>query len=137
MDKPALLQPSSALAQEEQGQAWGPQQLASACWLRGVLTGSLGARFPRHGAGRAHVWPRSSCPAPRSLLTLQLFCADGEYNSMAAAFFNTPERSVVSLFHDPPGVPAGAAGQALSPEGLVLGWRGCPCAVQCAGGLGL
>ncbi|KAM4812329.1 H(+)/Cl(-) exchange transporter 7 isoform X4 [Ictidomys tridecemlineatus] len=34
---------------------------------------------------------------------LQLFCADGEYNSMAAAFFNTPERSVVSLFHDPPG----------------------------------
>jgi len=34
---------------------------------------------------------------------LQLFCADGEYNSMAAAFFNTPEKSVVSLFHDPPG----------------------------------
>ncbi|KAM7148023.1 H(+)/Cl(-) exchange transporter 7 isoform 1-T3 [Molossus nigricans] len=34
---------------------------------------------------------------------LQLFCADGEYNSMAAAFFNTPEKSVVGLFHDPPG----------------------------------
>ncbi|XP_049624305.1 H(+)/Cl(-) exchange transporter 7 isoform X2 [Suncus etruscus] len=34
---------------------------------------------------------------------LQLFCADGEYNSMAAAFFNTPEKSVVRLFHDPPG----------------------------------
>lgn len=34
---------------------------------------------------------------------LQLFCADGEYNSMAVAFFNTPEKSVVSLFHDPPG----------------------------------
>ncbi|XP_059572657.1 H(+)/Cl(-) exchange transporter 7 isoform X2 [Alligator mississippiensis] len=34
---------------------------------------------------------------------LQLFCADGEYNSMATAFFNTPEKSVVSLFHDPPG----------------------------------
>ncbi|XP_037671367.1 H(+)/Cl(-) exchange transporter 7 isoform X2 [Choloepus didactylus] len=34
---------------------------------------------------------------------LQLFCADGEYNSMAAAFFTTPEKSVVSLFHDPPG----------------------------------
>ncbi|KFP50343.1 H(+)/Cl(-) exchange transporter 7, partial [Cathartes aura] len=31
---------------------------------------------------------------------LQLFCADGEYNSMATAFFNT---RVVSLFHDPPG----------------------------------
>ncbi|XP_045575647.1 H(+)/Cl(-) exchange transporter 7 isoform X3 [Salmo salar] len=34
---------------------------------------------------------------------LQLFCADGEYNSMATAFFNTPERSVRSLFHNPPG----------------------------------
>lgn len=34
---------------------------------------------------------------------LQLFCADGEYNSMAKAFFNTPERSVRSLFHNQPG----------------------------------
>ncbi|KAJ8246001.1 hypothetical protein GJAV_G00262590 [Gymnothorax javanicus] len=34
---------------------------------------------------------------------LQLFCADGEYNSMATTFFNTPERSVRSLFHNPPG----------------------------------
>ncbi|XP_056609081.1 H(+)/Cl(-) exchange transporter 7 isoform X1 [Triplophysa dalaica] len=34
---------------------------------------------------------------------LQLFCSDGEYNSMATAFFNTPERSVRSLFHNPPG----------------------------------
>ncbi|KAK2829032.1 hypothetical protein Q7C36_017022 [Tachysurus vachellii] len=34
---------------------------------------------------------------------LQLFCADGEYNAMATAFFNTPERSVRSLFHSPPG----------------------------------
>ncbi|ETE72134.1 H(+)/Cl(-) exchange transporter 7, partial [Ophiophagus hannah] len=34
---------------------------------------------------------------------LQLFCPDGQYNSMAAAFFNTPEKSVVRLFHDPPG----------------------------------
>ncbi|XP_043945055.1 H(+)/Cl(-) exchange transporter 7 [Protopterus annectens] len=34
---------------------------------------------------------------------LQLFCGDGEYNSAATAFFNTPERSVQSLFHDPPG----------------------------------
>ncbi|XP_037545453.1 H(+)/Cl(-) exchange transporter 7 [Nematolebias whitei] len=34
---------------------------------------------------------------------LQLFCADGEYNSMATAFFNTPERSVRSLFHNAPG----------------------------------
>ncbi|XP_033944771.2 H(+)/Cl(-) exchange transporter 7 isoform X1 [Pseudochaenichthys georgianus] len=30
---------------------------------------------------------------------LQLFCADGEYNSMATIFFNTPEISVRSLFH--------------------------------------
>ncbi|XP_064415257.1 H(+)/Cl(-) exchange transporter 7 [Latimeria chalumnae] len=34
---------------------------------------------------------------------LQLFCADGEYNSMATTFFNTPEKSVRSLFHDPAG----------------------------------
>ncbi|KAI5097783.1 H(+)/Cl(-) exchange transporter 7 [Silurus meridionalis] len=34
---------------------------------------------------------------------LQLFCADGEYNAMATAFFNTPEKSVTSLFHSPPG----------------------------------
>ncbi|KAM4534792.1 H(+)/Cl(-) exchange transporter 7 isoform 1-T1 [Fundulus diaphanus] len=34
---------------------------------------------------------------------LQLFCADGEYNSMATAFFNTPERSVRSLLHNPRG----------------------------------
>ncbi|KAJ3601567.1 hypothetical protein NHX12_032535 [Muraenolepis orangiensis] len=34
---------------------------------------------------------------------LQLFCADGEYNSMATTFFNTPERGVRSLFHNPPG----------------------------------
>lgn len=54
-----------------------------------------------------HVW---CCPGWAAaahhlfrLLALQLFCADGEYNSMAAAFFNTPEKSVVSLFHDPPG----------------------------------
>lgn len=48
--------------------------------------------------------PGPVCPTgPFSLPTLQLFCADGEYNSMAAAFFNTPEKSVVSLFHDPPG----------------------------------
>ncbi|KAJ1097590.1 hypothetical protein NDU88_002708 [Pleurodeles waltl] len=34
---------------------------------------------------------------------LQLFCSDGEYNSMASAFFTTPERSVRSLFHEPAG----------------------------------
>ncbi|XP_053508003.1 H(+)/Cl(-) exchange transporter 7 isoform X1 [Ictalurus furcatus] len=35
--------------------------------------------------------------------SLQLFCADGEFNAMATAFFNTPEKSVRSLFHSPPG----------------------------------
>lgn len=40
----------------------------------------------------------------RYIVHLQLFCDDGEYNSMATAFFNTPERSVRSLFHNPPGV---------------------------------
>lgn len=34
---------------------------------------------------------------------LQIFCADGEYNAMATAFFNTPEKSVRNLFHNPPG----------------------------------
>ncbi|XP_075686805.1 H(+)/Cl(-) exchange transporter 7 isoform X2 [Rhinoderma darwinii] len=34
---------------------------------------------------------------------LQLFCADGEYNAMASAFFTTPESSVRRLFHDPAG----------------------------------
>ena len=38
-----------------------------------------------------------------SVLFLQLYCADGEYNSMATTFFNTPERSVRNLFHNPPG----------------------------------
>lgn len=54
----------------------------------------------------AWLLSRPGLPRPTglsSLPTLQLFCADGEYNSMAAAFFNTPEKSVVGLFHDPPG----------------------------------
>ncbi|XP_058509108.1 H(+)/Cl(-) exchange transporter 7 isoform X1 [Solea solea] len=42
-------------------------------------------------------------PEDKKEYPLQLFCADGEYNSMATAFFNTPERSVHSLFHNQPG----------------------------------
>ncbi|XP_069762779.1 H(+)/Cl(-) exchange transporter 7 [Narcine bancroftii] len=34
---------------------------------------------------------------------LQMFCSDGEYNVIATTFFNTPEKSVCSLFHDSPG----------------------------------
>ncbi|KAG7504984.1 H(+)/Cl(-) exchange transporter 7 isoform X1 [Solea senegalensis] len=42
-------------------------------------------------------------PEDKKEYPLQLFCADGEYNSMATTFFNTPERSVHSLFHNQPG----------------------------------
>ncbi|KAF0032496.1 hypothetical protein F2P81_014786 [Scophthalmus maximus] len=48
---------------------------------------------------RALMQVLMSCPNTRG----NLFCADGEYNSMATAFFNTPERSVRSLFHNQPG----------------------------------
>lgn len=34
---------------------------------------------------------------------VQLFCEDNEYNAAAALWFQTPESSVKSLFHDPPG----------------------------------
>ncbi|XP_028161745.1 H(+)/Cl(-) exchange transporter 7 [Ostrinia furnacalis] len=34
---------------------------------------------------------------------LQLFCADGEYNTLAAIWFQTPEASVRSFLHDPIG----------------------------------
>lgn len=36
-------------------------------------------------------------------LHLQLFCEDNEYNAVAALWFQTPEATVRSLFHDPPG----------------------------------
>ncbi|KAG5883579.1 hypothetical protein JTB14_016719 [Gonioctena quinquepunctata] len=32
----------------------------------------------------------------------QLYCLDGEYNVLASIWFQTPEESVRSLFHDPP-----------------------------------
>lgn len=34
---------------------------------------------------------------------VQLFCQDNEYNAGVALWFQTPEASVKSLFHDPPG----------------------------------
>ncbi|KAJ6641311.1 H(+)/Cl(-) exchange transporter 7 [Pseudolycoriella hygida] len=34
---------------------------------------------------------------------VQLFCEDNEYNAIAALWFQTPEQTVKSLFHDPPG----------------------------------
>lgn len=32
----------------------------------------------------------------------QLYCNDGQYNVLASIWFQTPEASVRSLFHDPP-----------------------------------
>lgn len=65
--------------------------------------------------------------SPLSFLsTLQLFCADGEYNSMAAAFFNTPEKSVVSLFHDPPGMCSQRGWDLLRTVGKFLAQRSLP-----------
>lgn len=33
----------------------------------------------------------------------QMFCDDGQVNAMSGLFFQTPERSVQSMFHDPMG----------------------------------
>uniref|UniRef100_A0A8D2NWN6 Chloride channel protein n=1 Tax=Zosterops lateralis melanops TaxID=1220523 RepID=A0A8D2NWN6_ZOSLA len=53
--------------------------------------------------GSSVAYPLQVGHAAEQHLGWGLFCADGEYNSMATAFFNTPEKSVVNLFHDPPG----------------------------------
>ena len=49
----------------------------------------------------------SDCiPIGRDLVSkypVQLFCDDGQYNAISGLFFQTPEKSVRSLFHDPPG----------------------------------
>lgn len=34
-----------------------------------------------------------------------MFCPDGEFNAVAAMWFQTPEASVRALFHDQPGKP--------------------------------
>ena len=34
---------------------------------------------------------------------IQMYCNDGEYHVIGAIWFQTPEQSVRSLFHDPPG----------------------------------
>lgn len=39
----------------------------------------------------------------RKYTFFQLYCADGEYNVMAAIWFQTPEASVRSFLHDPIG----------------------------------
>ena len=50
---------------------------------------------------------RTDCqPIGRDIVSkypVQLFCHDGEYNAMSGLFFQTPENSVRSLFHDSPG----------------------------------
>lgn len=45
----------------------------------------------------------SSCNNFSPILFLQVFCGDGEYNALGALWFQTPETSVRSLFHDPAG----------------------------------
>lgn len=35
-------------------------------------------------------------------ISFQLYCEDGQYNVLASIWFQTPEASVRSLFHDPP-----------------------------------
>ncbi|CAF0794612.1 unnamed protein product [Brachionus calyciflorus] len=45
-------------------------------------------------------------PIGRDLVSkypVQLFCDDGQYNAMSGLFFQTPENSLRSLFHNPPG----------------------------------
>lgn len=45
-------------------------------------------------------------PIGRDLVSkypIQLFCDDGQYNAMSGLFFQTPENSLRSLFHNPPG----------------------------------
>jgi len=37
---------------------------------------------------------------------IQMFCGDGQYSAIGAIWFQTPEASVRSLFHDPPGINA-------------------------------
>ena len=34
---------------------------------------------------------------------IQMYCGDGQYSAIGAIWFQTPEASVRSLFHDPPG----------------------------------
>jgi chloride channel 7 len=41
-------------------------------------------------------------PPERKMSYLQLYCPDGQYNVLASIWFQTPEASVRSLFHDPP-----------------------------------
>nr|CAD7400001.1 unnamed protein product [Timema cristinae] len=38
-----------------------------------------------------------------TLFPIQMHCSDGDYSAVAAIWFQTPESSVKSLFHDPPG----------------------------------
>ncbi|GBP00296.1 hypothetical protein EVAR_72145_1 [Eumeta japonica] len=40
----------------------------------------------------------------RSATIPEAFCDDNEYNAVAALWFQTPEATVRSLFHDPPGI---------------------------------
>uniref|UniRef100_A0A672TPR6 Chloride channel protein n=1 Tax=Strigops habroptila TaxID=2489341 RepID=A0A672TPR6_STRHB len=69
------------------GECWGLNSETRPCWVLWHWTSQ----------------PSGSDASNSVFFPLQLFCADGEYNSMATTFFNTPEKSVVNLFHDAPG----------------------------------
>ena len=45
------------------------------------------------------LWCFSSSP-PFHGNSAQLFCGDGEYNTISTVFLNTPETSIKNLFHD-------------------------------------
>ncbi|KAF7259881.1 hypothetical protein EG68_02929 [Paragonimus skrjabini miyazakii] len=65
--------------------------------LVSFLTTSIGYSF---------MWLIRDC-SPLAFTTnphpLRLMCADNEFNSMSSLLFNTPERSLRTLFHEPPG----------------------------------
>lgn len=72
-------------------------------WLKvaeAILVGTISATFACF-----MMYAISDCRPLNDQLTstVQLFCEDNEYNAAAALWFQTPESSVKSLFHDPPG----------------------------------
>ncbi|KAG5443681.1 H(+)/Cl(-) exchange transporter 7 [Clonorchis sinensis] len=62
--------------------------------------------FLTTSVGFALIWLVQDC-GPVAFTTnphpLKLMCADNEFNTMSALLFNTPERSLRILFHEPPG----------------------------------
>lgn len=71
--------------------------------VEGLLVASMSAVI---GFSLSYCFSSDCQPIGRDLVSkypVQLFCDDGQYNAMSGLFFQTPEKSVRSLFHDPPG----------------------------------